>query len=133
MAFNFNFAQIASALTFGLWLGCSNGAESDQAQTIAPKEAAALYAEKKAVIIDVREDGEWKEGHIPGAIHIPLSQLEGRMGELKAYQNAPIITQCRSGKRSAQAQQQLLAKGFTNVYSLSGGLNAWAAEGLATE
>ena len=105
-------------------------AETD---AISPKEAAAMHTEQKAVIVDVREDEEWNEHHIPGAVHIPLAQLNGRMSELKQYKDSPIITQCRGGKRSAQAQTALKSAGFSKVYNMDGGILAWDKEGLATE
>jgi rhodanese-related sulfurtransferase len=105
-------------------------AETD---AISPKEAAAMHSEKNAVIVDVREDGEWNEHHIHGAIHIPLAQLNERITELKQYKDSPIITQCKGGKRSAQAQLALKSAGFSKVYNMDGGLQAWDKEGLATE
>lgn len=103
------------------------------AQSVSPVEASALQADKHAVIIDVREDSEWQSEHIPGAIHIPLAELPKRLDELKKYQNSEVITQCRSGKRSLQAQEILKSAGFAKVYNLDGGLNAWDKAGLATE
>jgi rhodanese-related sulfurtransferase len=100
---------------------------------VTPKEASTLTAEKKAVIVDVREDDEWNEGHIAGAIHIPLKQLEARSSELQQYKDKTIITQCRGGKRSADALEMLKSAGFTNVYSMDGGIMAWNKDGLATQ
>lgn len=100
---------------------------------ITPKEAGVLQSEKKAVIIDVREDSEWKEKHIPGAIHIPLAQLSARLVELEPYKNSQIITQCKSGGRSAKAYETLKSSGFNNTVNMSGGLDAWKKEGLLVE
>jgi rhodanese-related sulfurtransferase len=108
-------------------------ADAGQMSSVTPKEATALRAEKQAVIVDVREDGEWQDQHIAGAVHIPLSQLNTRLAELDKYKHSPIITQCRSGKRSAQAQTALKAAGFTQVYNMDGGILAWQQQGLATE
>lgn len=100
---------------------------------VSPKQAADMQAAKKAIIVDVREDSEWQEQHIPGALHIPLSQLDSRMAELKDYKHSPLIMQCRSGKRSAKAQAVLKAAGFSDVYNLEGGLTAWQEQGLAVQ
>jgi rhodanese-related sulfurtransferase len=105
-------------------------AETD---TVSPKEAAAMHSDNKAVIVDVREDDEWNEHHIHGAIHIPLAQLNARLSELEPYKNSPVITQCRSGKRSAQAQLALKSAGFSKVYNMNGGIQAWDEDSLATE
>lgn len=105
---------------------------SKQSGNISPKESAGLLNDKKAVIIDVREDDEWQDKHIPGALHIPLAQLNSRLAELAPYKNKPIITQCQRGGRSKQAQTLLKAAGFNDVYNLEGGLVAWDSAGLKT-
>jgi rhodanese-related sulfurtransferase len=102
-------------------------------ESISPEEASSLYAGKKAVIVDVREDTEWNEQHIPGAIHIPLAQLNERLPELKQYKDSPVITQCRSGGRSAKALNVLKVAGFAKVYNMDGGITAWDRAGLRTE
>lgn len=92
-----------------------------------------MQSESKAVIVDVRDDDEWHEHHIHGAIHIPLAQLTDRLSELAPYKNSPVITQCKSGNRAAQAQTALKSAGFSKVYNMDGGIRAWDKEGLATE
>jgi rhodanese-related sulfurtransferase len=69
----------------------------------------------------VREKNEWQQERIPGVIHIPLSQLNGRLAELEAYKDTLIIVQCRSGRRSKQALTALKSAGFTELYNLEGG------------
>ena len=108
-------------------------AGTDTLELISPKEASALTAEKKAIIIDVREDNEWNTVHIPGAIHIPLAQLSTRLSELQPYKNTAIITQCRSGARSAKALDILKSAGFSHVQNMEGGLIAWNKAGLKTQ
>ncbi|MFZ2726430.1 MAG: rhodanese-like domain-containing protein [Methylococcaceae bacterium] len=114
-------------------LGVNSAASAQNLASVSPTEAASLHAEKKAVIIDVREENEWQAQHIAGAIHIPLGQLEQRLAELKPYQYEKVITQCRSGKRSAQAASVLQAAGFDKVYNMEGGLMAWEKQGLKVE
>ncbi|MDO9168981.1 MAG: rhodanese-like domain-containing protein [Methylobacter sp.] len=101
--------------------------------TVSPKAASAMQVEDKAVIVDVREDDEWNAHHIPGAIHIPLGQLNERLAELEPYKNRPVIAQCQSGRRSEKAQLALMSAGFSKVYSMAGGIQAWDEQGLATE
>jgi rhodanese-related sulfurtransferase len=105
-------------------------AESD---VISPNEAATMRVKNQAVIVDVRENDDWNEHNIHGAIHIPLSQLNDRLAELEPYRNRPIITQCAAGMRSAQAQLRLKAAGFSKVYLMNGGIKAWHEQGLVTE
>lgn len=117
-----------------LLMGCTVAkADMGEIESISPKEASAMYADKKAVIVDVREDSEWNEQHIPGVIHIPLAQLNEHLSELKQYRDSPVITQCRTGGRSAQALDVLKSAGFSKVYNMDGGIMAWDKAGLKTE
>jgi rhodanese-related sulfurtransferase len=117
-----------------LLMGCTVvRADTDQVELISPREASAMYTEKKAVIVDVREDSEWNEQHIPGAIHIPWAQLNERLSELKQFKDSPVITQCKKGGLSAKALDVLKSAGFSKAYSMDGGIVAWAEAGLKTE
>ena len=84
-----------------------------------------------AQIVDVREPEEWAEGHIPGAIHIPLGELAARTGELDSGQ--PAIVVCRSGRRSLYGAETLLQAGFGDAKSLAGGMVDWEAAGQPVE
>lgn len=95
--------------------------------TISVSDAAERFA-AGAYLLDVREQSEWNEGHISGAVLIPLAQLPARLSEIPADRDVLII--CRSGNRSAQARDQLRAAGFPNTTSIDGGMNAWIAAGL---
>ena len=99
-------------------------------ESVSPIEAAAMQNERHALIVDVRETDEWNAGHIAGAIHIPLSDVKNRVAELEQYKNSPVITQCRSGARSAKAAEVLKNAGFSAVYNLDGGINAWQKAAL---
>lgn len=105
---------------------------STDVPTVTPNQAAKLFSDKQAVIVDVREQAEWDEQHIDGAIFIPLNQVENRMSDLAQYKDSPIIVQCRSGKRSKVAGAKLINAGFTKVYNLDGGILAWDKQGLET-
>ncbi|HUP44251.1 MAG TPA: molybdopterin-synthase adenylyltransferase MoeB [Thermoanaerobaculia bacterium] len=77
----------------------------------------------KVVIVDVREPYEWAAGHLEEARHIPLQQVPSRIEEIP--RDAEVIMVCRSGARSANAQQYLLSRGYTRVKNLVGGMTAW--------
>ena len=79
-------------------------------------------------IIDVRNADEIVRGVIEGARHIPLSQLPQRFQELE--RDRPVVFYCQSGVRSMQASAFLSARGWSEVFSLSGGVMAWARSGL---
>lgn len=80
-------------------------------------------------LIDVREAMEFAAGRVSGATLIPLSEIISRKAELDASQETFVI--CRTGRRSAEAQQKLVAAGFSNVVNVSGGFEAWKKESLA--
>ncbi len=96
-------------------------------------DALQLINHKDAVVVDVREQDEYDGGHVLNAKLIPLGALKGRMDELEKYREHPILTICRSGQRSRIAAAQLKNKGFTQAYSLSGGVVAWQKAELPLE
>jgi len=102
---------------------------TDLPLTLTPVEAAALLQGPGApLLIDVREESEWNEVHIPGALLIPLSQFVARQDEIPA--GRALIMQCRSGGHSGQAALALRTAGRTNVANLAGGITDWEAAGL---
>jgi rhodanese-related sulfurtransferase len=135
------YRAFASLLAIVLVAGCaststpapSSGGASQtpgMAATITVADAAVLR-DDGAVIIDVREPGEWAAGHIPGAILIPLGELPSRLGDVPP--NRPIVVVCRSGNRSAQGRDILLGAGFPAVTSLAGGMTDWVNAGMPIE
>jgi len=97
---------------------------------IEPLEAVQLLNHGEPVLLDVREDNEYKDGHIIDALHIPLGKLDQRMVELEKFREKPIIVSCRSGHRSSSACAKLRKNGFETVYNLKGGVMAWQNAGL---
>ncbi|WP_417221124.1 rhodanese-like domain-containing protein [Arthrobacter sp.] len=80
-------------------------------------------------VLDVREDLEIAEGMIPGALHIPMGDLDARVGEIE--KNRPVIVVCRSGNRSARVADALNSAGFA-ADTMAGGMAAWQQAGLPT-
>lgn len=93
---------------------------------IDPVTAHALV-DDGALLLDVRNDDEWVVGHAPAATLVPLGQLSDRHTELPTDRR--IVVVCRSGGRSGQATEALVAAGYDAV-NLAGGMQAWAAAGL---
>jgi len=93
-------------------------------------DQAHQLREEGALILDVREQFEWDENHIPGATLIPLGELSNRLNELPTDQE--IVVVCRSGNRSLTGRDILLKAGFENVVSMNGGMNDWTASGYET-
>jgi rhodanese-related sulfurtransferase len=97
---------------------------------LSPAQATLLMNREDAVMLDVRESGEWGAGHITGARHIALDQLGKRMSELDKFKDKPIIVCCASGNRSGTASAQLKKAGFAKVFNLAGGIGAWREASL---
>lgn len=92
--------------------------------------ALQLINHKNAVVLDVREDDEYKAGHVLNSMLIPLGKLKERVGELEQYKEQPVVVVCRSGNRSGTACAMLGKQGFTQAYNLAGGVMAWQKANL---
>jgi len=92
-----------------------------------------LAAESRPLLVDVREQDEWSEGHIPGAVHVPRGFLESRIESAAPDRAAPLIVYCAAGARSAFAAKTLEELGYENVVSLAGGYTDWKRSGFPTE
>ena len=104
------------------------GGERESAfQRVTPDEAARLR-DAGAQVLDVREESEWRRGHIPKSTLVPLRQVSARAGEFDAER--PVLVVCASGHRSQTAARTLVKLGFGQVYDLKGGLAAWQRQGL---
>jgi sulfur-carrier protein adenylyltransferase/sulfurtransferase len=97
-----------------------------------PALAAALESESPPVVVDVREQSEWDEGHIPHAIHVPRGHLESRIEGTAPDRETPIVLYCASGNRSAFAAKTLEELGYENVSSLAPGYTGWKRDGFPT-
>ncbi|HNQ04663.1 MAG TPA: rhodanese-like domain-containing protein [Thiobacillaceae bacterium] len=97
---------------------------------IGPQEAVRLFNQEDALVLDVREQSEWADGHIARARHVPLGQLKTRLNDLEKHKDKPIIAVCRSGSRSNHACRTLKKAGFEKLYNLAGGMQAWEQAGL---
>jgi rhodanese-related sulfurtransferase len=100
------------------------------AQLTAAEAADAIRS--GAVLLDVREDDEWEAGHVAGALHLPLSMIAARVGEIPAAPTRLVVA-CRVGSRSQMLAEALAARGRDGIANLDGGLEAWVAAGLPLE
>jgi molybdopterin/thiamine biosynthesis adenylyltransferase/rhodanese-related sulfurtransferase len=85
------------------------------------------------VIVDVREQDEWDEGHIPGAVHVPRGHLESRIERLAPDTARPLVGYCSAGNRSAFAARTLMDLGYEDVVSLAGGFTDWKRNGFPVQ
>lgn len=103
-------------------------------RTLEPADVAEQVQSGEMLLVDVREDHEWDAGHAPRAIHVPLSEVEERIGEIeRAAADRPVAFICRTGSRSAEAAAIAVAEGVGDVHHVAGGMAAWVEDGLPLE
>jgi len=83
------------------------------------------------VVLDVRRRDEYLEGHVPGAINIPVDELSERLGELAALSESDLVVYCLAGRRAERALAILAAHGFHRLMHLTGDLTGWRESGHA--
>lgn len=93
-------------------------------------EAIRLLNQEKGLLMDVREPDEYRTGHVPNAMNVPLSGLAGSLKQIEKYKSLPLIVCCRTSQRSARAAVTLRKQGFANVQVLAGGMLGWQRENL---
>jgi rhodanese-related sulfurtransferase len=93
---------------------------------ISPQALGGFVNREKAVIVDLRDAKEFREGHISGSRNIPLSNLKSHLDELREI-SQPIVMVCKMGQTSGSAVQQV---GGDNLYRLEGGILGWQGQGL---
>lgn len=103
-----------------------------QISEISPAEARKQVDGGEAVLIDVREEGDWGQGHAEGAKHLSRGVIELEIEEQIPDPKTPIICYCGGGSRSALVAESLQKMGYENVRSMAGGLRAWKEAGLPT-
>ena len=95
--------------------------------------ARELIDSEAPLVLDVREQDEWDEGHLPGAVHIPRGNLESRIERAEPDRSRSIVVYCAAGNRSAFAAKTLEELGYEDVVSLSGGFTDWKRNGFPIE
>jgi sulfur-carrier protein adenylyltransferase/sulfurtransferase len=105
-------------------------AEIDEVDAVRARE---LIESSDPVIVDVREQGEWDEGHISGAVHIPRGHLESRIEAAAPDRSRQVLVYCSAGNRSAFATKTLQELGYDEPVSLAGGFTDWKRNGFAVE
>lgn len=92
-----------------------------------------LTTEQAPPIIDVRTPEEFRAGHLPGAINIPLQEFQQRFAELSTYRDTEAVMYCESGMRASRGGGWLESQGFDELRYLDGHMQAWRKAGLPTE
>jgi len=94
-------------------------------KSISPMLTVTRLNSANPIILDVRDAGEYKKGHLADAIHIPLTSLDNSMKKIELYKSDEVIVTCQTGMRSTSACDKLIKEGFTNVFNMTGGMQSW--------
>jgi rhodanese-related sulfurtransferase len=108
-------------------------AKSKIRETTIEEVSSRLKKGERLLLVDVREDDEWRAGHIPGAVHLGKGVIERDVEEEIPQRDAEIILYCGGGFRSAIAAESLQLMGYTNVLSMDGGIRGWKEAGLPVQ
>lgn len=100
------------------------------ASHVTEADAIKLINQQRAGVVDIRDKEAFDSGHIVNALHIPQADLMNNLDKIKKYREKPLLLVCNSGHNSQTMAAKLRKQGFTTVYSLAGGLQAWKAAGL---
>jgi rhodanese-related sulfurtransferase len=100
---------------------------------VSVSDAVQLINRHDALVVDIREPNEYAVAHIINSRNVPLKELDTRVKDIARYKEKPVIVACDSGNRSRGGVAALKKLGFTQVYTLSGGLGAWQQAGLPAE
>jgi rhodanese-related sulfurtransferase len=100
---------------------------------VTPAQATHLINREDALVVDVRDPGEYGAGHILGAKNVPLARIDEGPAELAKRKDKPLVVYDERGERASKAVAALKKQGFSRVVNLSGGLGAWQQAGLPVE
>jgi len=97
---------------------------------VSPYTATQMLNSGETVFVDVRDDSEFKKGHVIDSRHIPVNALDNRLHELEKVKSKEIVVYCDTGMRSQRAAQKLKKNGFEKTYTMNGGVAAWEKASL---
>ena len=94
-------------------------------RSLTPQQAINMVNAEGGVFLDLRDSGEYGQGHIVNSINIPATKLDARLAELEKYREKPIILVCKMGQSCGAAGKKLTAEAYVGVYRMSGGMTEW--------
>jgi rhodanese-related sulfurtransferase len=115
----------ASFLFAAMLWSCVVGAQDVSRDAMAQRMAS----HRAPLLLDVRTPAEYGQGHLAGALNVPVDEVAARHGVLGVPHDRELVVYCKSGKRAARARDTLQSLGYTNVKLLEGSADAWRAEG----
>lgn len=97
---------------------------------IGAQELVQLVNNQNALVVDVRDKGDFDQGHIVDSLNIPFANLDSRSDELNKHKDRPIVIACKMGQHAGSAGTALRKKGFENVSRLRGGITEWRNQNM---
>ncbi len=94
-------------------------------KALSPQQLTYLVNREEAVVVDLREAKDYKQGHIVDAVNIPFNKANERLSELERYRDRPMVLVCKMGHSSSALGKTLASKGFDKVHRLGGGMMEW--------
>ena len=94
-------------------------------RSVTAQELVTMINQERAVVLDVRDTGEYRSGHIISSLNIPAAGLKERLGELEKFKEKPVVVACKMGANSSSAGAILRKAGFAQVCKLRGGVTEW--------
>ncbi|BDX22367.1 hypothetical protein TUM22923_16880 [Polynucleobacter sp. TUM22923] len=125
-----NLALIALLLVSGLALFLPTLSTLISGKGLSPAEATIWMNRRKAAVVDLRSDTEFKAGHLPGAKNVSAAQITSSIEKLKLDRKNPLILVCGTGASSRKALTEVQKMGFAELSTLDGGVQAWQAAAL---
>ena len=121
---------VAFGATLGMLLWTEWTRFSSSATTLSPYAATQLVNGGDAVFVDVRDEKEYKSGHLLNARNFPVAKLDERMHEIEKLKDRELVVYCDNGMRTTKATSKLRKQGFEKLHTLAGGLAAWEKASL---
>lgn len=125
-----NLALLAVAIVSGGLLAWPAISRSAAGKTVNATTATQLINRRGAVVVDIRDAAEYAKGHLPQARSAPTAEIPARAAGLAKDKSVPIIIVTQTGQGASKAQGALKDAGYSEIYALEGGINAWQQAGL---
>ncbi len=123
---------VAFFVTLGMLVYTEYMRLSSANTALSPYDATQKMNGGEAIFLDVRDDAEYKSGHLLNARSMPVNKLAERLHEIEKFKEKEIVIYCDNGMRTSRAISKLKKSGFTKLHSLAGGLVAWEKASLPT-
>lgn len=123
---------IAFLVTLGMLVYTEYMRMSTANTALSPYDATQKMNAGDSIFLDVRDESEFKGGHLLNARSMPVNKLAERMHEIEKFKDKPVVVYCDNGMRASRAVGKLKKAGFSDLYTLAGGLVAWEKANLPT-